>query len=57
MKKWILLIAMLVFICLPFTSAHADNSPGPAGPAPNSGDGIPDGSGFVGPPSPGPGND
>ena len=51
MKKWIILIAMLVFIGLPLTSTHAGSAPGPA---PNSGDGIPDGSGFDGPPSPGP---
>jgi hypothetical protein len=51
MKKWIILMVIMVFMSLPFTTIHADNAPGPA---PNSGDGIPDGSGFDGPPSPGP---
>jgi hypothetical protein len=52
MKKWIILIVIMVFIGLPFTTIHAGNAPGPA---PNSGDGVSDGSGFDdGPPSPGP---
>ena len=54
MKKRIILITMLIFISLPFTSTFAGNSPGPAGPAPNSGDGIPDGPGDDFPPMPGP---
>ena len=49
MKKWIMVIVVAVFLGLAFGPVNA--SPGPA---PNSGDGIPDGSGFPAPPSPGP---
>lgn len=43
MKLTVLVIA-LVFACAPI--AYAGSAYGPKGPAPNSGDGVPDGSGF-----------
>jgi len=49
MKKWAIILAALAVIGASFGTVNA----GP-GPAPNSGDGIPDGSGFPSPPSPGP---
>jgi len=49
MKKWITVIVVAVFLGLTFSPVNA----GP-GPAPHSGDGVPDGSGFPAPPSPGP---
>lgn len=51
MKKWIMIFVVMAFMGLAFSTVNAGNSPGPA---PNSGDGIPDGSGFPSPPSPGP---
>ena len=52
MRKWIMIIVVVLFMGLTFSPVNAIDSP--AGPAPNSGDGIPDGSGFPEPPSPGP---
>lgn len=49
MKKWIM--AIVVALCLGLTFGPVSAGPGPA---PNSGDGIPDGSGFPAPPAPGP---
>lgn len=51
MKKWMMLLVMVAIIGMNSGAAFCGNSPGPA---PNSGDGIPDGSGFPEPPSPGP---
>jgi hypothetical protein len=51
MKKLIMIMVILMFTVLAFTPANAGNGPGAA---PNSGDGIPDGSGYPSPPSPGP---
>lgn len=55
MKNWVMIAVVILFMGLGFNKAHAGF--GPAGPAPNSGDGIPDGSGFPSPPSPGPSGD
>jgi hypothetical protein len=44
-------LVIMVLIGINSGAAIAGSSPGPA---PNSGDGIPDGSGFPEPPSPGP---
>lgn len=49
MKKWLIVIVVAMFLGLTFGPVNAGS-----GPAPNSGDGIPDGSGFPVPPSPGP---
>ena len=49
MKKWIAVLVVM-FSLIMLSSAVASN--GPAGPAPNSGDGIPDGSGFDSPNGP-----
>ena len=55
MRKWIMVLVVVAFMGFTFGPVSAGDSPGPAGPAPNSGDGIPDGSGFdPSPPSPGP---
>ena len=51
MRKWAMLFVMVAIIGVHFGTVNAGSSPGPA---PNSGDGIPDGSGFPEPPSPGP---
>lgn len=48
MKKMMVVIALMALLTAGFTYA-AGNAFGPAGPAPNSGDCIPDGSGFTGP--------
>jgi len=45
MKKLFMVMALFVFIAAGFGAALAENS-GNDGPAPNSGDGISDGSGF-----------
>ncbi len=52
MKKYLIIAVVILFMGFAYNPAHAGF--GPAGPAPNSGDGIPDGSGFPLPPSPGP---
>lgn len=49
MKKWALVLVVMSLLIM-LSSAFASN--GPAGPAPNSGDGIPDGSGFDSPNGP-----
>jgi hypothetical protein len=49
MKKWISIL-VIMFSLITFSSAVASH--GPAGPAPNSGGGIPDGSGFDSPNGP-----
>jgi hypothetical protein len=49
MKKWLIVIVVAMILGLTFSPVNAGS-----GPAPNSGDGIPDGSGFPAPPSPGP---
>ena len=49
MKKYLMIFVVLALVGLSFAPVNA----GP-GPAPNSGDGIPDGSGWPVPPSPGP---
>ena len=45
MKKWIMILSLVLFLGANLTPAIAGDS-GPAGPAPNSGDGLPDGSEF-----------
>ena len=47
MRKRLILTVLIVFItsCLNISFA-AEKKQGPKGPAPSSGDGIPDGSGF-----------
>jgi hypothetical protein len=47
-KKLLLIIAVVTLVLTIPSIAFADSS-GPMGPAPNAGDGIPDGSGFDGP--------
>ena len=47
MKKWLMILIVLAFTGLTFGTAYAGSDI--RGPAPNSGDGIPDGSGFDGP--------
>ena len=50
MKKLVLVVAVLVLVAVASTPIIAlANSSGPMGPAPNSGDGVSDGSGFDGP--------
>jgi hypothetical protein len=51
MKKWILVLVAAALMGLAVGPVNAGSAPGPA---PNSGDGFPDGSGFPSPPSPGP---
>ena len=53
MKKWISTLVLITFSAILLGSAIAseDSSPGP-GPAPNSGDGVPDGSGMDAPNGP-----
>ena len=54
MKKWFIIICLLATTGL--TACPAFGSPyGLDGPAPNSGDGVSDGSGFENPSTPGPG--
>ena len=53
MKKWAFVLVVMAVMGLTFGTVNAGNNQNP-GPAPNSGDGIPDGSGFPEPPSPGP---
>ena len=48
MKKWAIVLVVMAIMGFSFGTVNAGNSPGPA---PNSGDGIPDGSGR---PAPGP---
>jgi len=48
MKKWIVVMFLIVFFAVNLSPAIGGSS-GPAGPAPNSGDGVSDGSGFDGP--------
>ncbi|MBW2612659.1 MAG: hypothetical protein JRD49_09210 [Deltaproteobacteria bacterium] len=50
MKKWMSLLVILMFLGIMISPVIAAN--GPMGPADNSGDGIPDGSGFDGPNGP-----
>ena len=52
MKNWLRIVFLVVFMSLSFNPINAVGGPGPA---PHSGDGVPDGSGFPEPPSPGPG--
>jgi len=52
MKKWIVVMCLVMFLAVNVGPAIGGSSS--PGPAPNSGDGIPDGSGFDEPPSPGP---
>ena len=47
-----MMLISIVLILLLSGAALAADSAGPMGPAPNSGDGIPDGSGFDGPNGP-----
>jgi len=51
LKKLLVVIAVVTMVLITSGIAFADGS-GPMGPAPNSGDGIPDGSGFDGPNGP-----
>ena len=47
MKRWFIVLSLVVFIganLMPVVASAA----GPEGPAPNSGDGVPDGSGMDG---------
>ena len=46
MKKWIMILSLLLFLGVNLTPVIATAGPGQDGPAPNSGDGVPDGSGF-----------
>lgn len=46
MKKLIVFVIAIMFLLAPLANAGSDC--GPMGPAPNSGDGIPDGSGLDG---------
>ena len=48
MKKWIVCMFLIVFFAFNLSPAIGASS-GPAGPAPNSGDGISDGSGLDSP--------
>ena len=48
MKKWIVCMFLIVFFAFNLSPAIGASS-GPAGPAPNSGDGISDGSGVDSP--------
>ena len=53
MKKWIMILFLVLFLGANLAPAIAgDSKAGPAGPAPNSGDGTHDGSGFDGPNGP-----
>ena len=45
MKKWIMILSLVVFLGANLAPAIA-SGPGLDGPAPNSGDGVPDGSGL-----------
>jgi len=45
MKKWIMILSLVLFLGANLTPAIASGT-GQDGPAPNSGDGEPDGSGF-----------
>jgi len=45
MKKWIIILSVVVFLGANLAPAIA-SGPGLDGPAPNSGDGVSDGSGF-----------
>ena len=56
MKKWIVCMFLIIFFAVNLSPAIGDPS-GPAGPAPNSGDGVPDGSGFDGSNGPNGGTD
>ncbi len=47
MKKWFVMMCLIMFITINVTSSMADDY-GQDGPAPNSGDGVSDGSGFEG---------
>jgi hypothetical protein len=51
MKKLMALALVAMFLIVPLAHAGSDKA-GPYGPAPNAGDGIPDGSGFDGPNGP-----
>jgi|SaaInl7_150m_RNA_FD_contig_21_2352647_length_220_multi_8_in_0_out_0_1 hypothetical protein len=51
MKKFIIILFIVVSMVFFVSTVSAGNGPGPA---PNSGDGIPDGPGEGWPPSPGP---
>ena len=51
MKKLLVVIAVIALVVVTPVMMLADSS-GPMGPAPNSGDGISDGSGFDGPNGP-----
>ncbi|CAB5080326.1 hypothetical protein D3OALGA1CA_157 [Olavius algarvensis associated proteobacterium Delta 3] len=48
MRKWVMVLVMVAFMGLAFGAGNVDAG---RGPAPNSGDGIPDGPGW---PVPGP---
>ena len=54
MKKWVVVICLVMFLAVNAGSAIGGDY-GQDGPAPNSGDGVSDGSGFDGPDSPGKG--
>lgn len=45
MKKWIMILSLVLFLGANLTPAMA-SGPGQDGPAPNAGDGVPDGSGL-----------
>jgi hypothetical protein len=49
MKKWIMILVVMIFVGFAFGTVNAKNSPGPT---PNHGDGIPDGSGDLFEPGP-----
>ena len=48
MKKWIVLVMLVLFCTATVAMAAGNNAASPAGPAPNSGDGVSDGSGMDG---------
>ena len=51
MKKWIVCMFLIAFFAFSLSPAIGGSS-GPAGPAPNSGDGVSDGSGLDSPNGP-----
>ena len=56
MKKWIAVMFLILFFAVNLNSAIGSDL-GPTGPAPNSGDGDPDGSGIDSPAGPNGGTD
>ena len=55
MKKAILCLILIILLVTVACNSFSGNPTAPEGPAPNSGDGVPDGSGMDGPSNNGPG--